>query len=212
MWSLEGSMACWQSPDAQMRVDAKRPDQGLHEIRWRGSMLPELRLLRVSSISRGDEDHQLEDVYVRGQDVVASYAETDRNPVHMQVYWRISPPPDGESGVVLEAIVSAQTPLLDSDPRVEISSVLSGRDWHTLRAAADEGACESLAVDAERPCVLAPTADSALVLARLPGPGGGQGPIVAARQGRLLATAFHPELAADDRFHRLFVSLARGEA
>ncbi|MCC6191307.1 MAG: pyridoxal 5'-phosphate synthase glutaminase subunit PdxT [Anaerolineales bacterium] len=49
------------------------------------------------------------------------------------------------------------------------------------------------------------------VLARLPGPGGGQGPIVAARQGRLLATAFHPELAADDRFHRLFVSLARGE-
>ena len=41
------------------------------------------------------------------------------------------------------------------------------------------------------------------VLARLP-----QGTIVAARQGRLLATAFHPELSADDRFHRLFADLA----
>ncbi len=36
------------------------------------------------------------------------------------------------------------------------------------------------------------------------------GRIVAARQGRLLATAFHPELTDDDRFHRYFVELARG--
>jgi 5'-phosphate synthase pdxT subunit len=33
------------------------------------------------------------------------------------------------------------------------------------------------------------------------------GAIVAARQGRLLATAFHPELTGDDRFHRLFLEL-----
>lgn len=38
------------------------------------------------------------------------------------------------------------------------------------------------------------------VLARLP-----DGRVVAARQGHLLATAFHPELTGDDRFHRLFV-------
>lgn len=33
------------------------------------------------------------------------------------------------------------------------------------------------------------------------------GQIVAARQGRLLATAFHPELTRDDRFHRLFLDM-----
>jgi len=33
------------------------------------------------------------------------------------------------------------------------------------------------------------------------------GEIVAARQGKLLATSFHPELSNDDRFHRYFVSL-----
>ena len=41
------------------------------------------------------------------------------------------------------------------------------------------------------------------VLAKLP-----DGRIVAARQRNLLATAFHPELTGDDRFHRLFVNMA----
>jgi len=43
----------------------------------------------------------------------------------------------------------------------------------------------------------------ARVLATLP-----DGAIVAAEQGRLLATAFHPELTGDDRFHRYFLTLA----
>ncbi len=42
------------------------------------------------------------------------------------------------------------------------------------------------------------------VLARLP-----DGRIVAAQQGHLLATAFHPELTDDERFHRYFVHLAQ---
>jgi len=41
------------------------------------------------------------------------------------------------------------------------------------------------------------------VLARL-----SDGRIVAARQGRFLATSFHPELTEDDRFHRYFLTLA----
>ena len=35
------------------------------------------------------------------------------------------------------------------------------------------------------------------------------GRIVAARQGHLLATSFHPELTGDDRFHRYFLELAK---
>jgi 5'-phosphate synthase pdxT subunit len=33
------------------------------------------------------------------------------------------------------------------------------------------------------------------------------GTIVAAKQGKLLATSFHPELNEDDRFHRLFLKM-----
>jgi 5'-phosphate synthase pdxT subunit len=43
----------------------------------------------------------------------------------------------------------------------------------------------------------------AKVLCALP-----DGRIVAAQQGKLLATSFHPELTDDDRFHRYFLSLA----
>lgn len=35
------------------------------------------------------------------------------------------------------------------------------------------------------------------------------GYIVAARQGNLLATSFHPELTDDDRFHRYFLEMAK---
>ncbi len=47
----------------------------------------------------------------------------------------------------------------------------------------------------------------ATTLASLP-----DGRIVAARQGKLLATSFHPELTSDDRFHRYFLSLANGKS
>jgi pyridoxal 5'-phosphate synthase pdxT subunit len=43
----------------------------------------------------------------------------------------------------------------------------------------------------------------ARALARLP-----DGRIVAALQGRLMATSFHPELTDDDRFHRYFLELS----
>lgn len=42
-------------------------------------------------------------------------------------------------------------------------------------------------------------------LAKLPG-----GTIVAARQGRLLATSFHPELTEDTRLHRYFLDIVSG--
>ena len=52
--------------------------------------------------------------------------------------------------------------------------------------------------------IIESVAGSAQVLASLP-----DGRIVAARQGLLLATSFHPELTADTRFHEYFCTLVR---
>jgi len=49
-------------------------------------------------------------------------------------------------------------------------------------------------------------AGNAVPLASLP-----DGRIVAAQEGKLLATAFHPELTKDDRFHRYFLKLVEGK-
>jgi 5'-phosphate synthase pdxT subunit len=46
------------------------------------------------------------------------------------------------------------------------------------------------------------------VLARLVGPGGEDGDVVAVREKNILAAAFHPELTADRRMHRLFLEMA----
>jgi 5'-phosphate synthase pdxT subunit len=50
--------------------------------------------------------------------------------------------------------------------------------------------------------LIASVAGDAQALARLD-----DGRIVAAQQGRLLVTSFHPELTQDDRFHRYFLAL-----
>jgi pyridoxal 5'-phosphate synthase pdxT subunit len=54
--------------------------------------------------------------------------------------------------------------------------------------------------------IVGSTGESVQVLARLP-----DGRVAAAREGRLLATAFHPELTGDTRFHRLFLEMANGQ-
>ena len=51
--------------------------------------------------------------------------------------------------------------------------------------------------------VIVETGKSVEVLAALP-----DGHPVAVRQGKLLATSFHPELTGDDRIHRMFVNMA----
>ena len=48
------------------------------------------------------------------------------------------------------------------------------------------------------------------VLAHAPGHDGGH--IVAVRQGRVLATAFHPEVTGDRRVHKLFVDIVTGRS
>jgi 5'-phosphate synthase pdxT subunit len=43
------------------------------------------------------------------------------------------------------------------------------------------------------------------------GEGPAAGRIVAARQGHLLASSFHPELTSDERLHHFFVDMVRGQ-
>lgn len=58
------------------------------------------------------------------------------------------------------------------------------------------------AVFIRAPLIESVDAEDVEVLAKLD-----DGTIVAARQGHLMATSFHPELSEDDRFHRLFLSM-----
>jgi 5'-phosphate synthase pdxT subunit len=101
-----------------------------------------------------------------------------------------------------------QQPLLDlMDITVERNAF--GRQVESFEVDLDVPALEQ--VDAEgkpfhaifiRAPLIQSVQGEAQVLAELE-----DGRIVAAQQGHLLATAFHPELTQDDRFHRYFIKL-----
>jgi len=111
--------------------------------------------------------------------------------------------------IFLSKDVHRQQPLLQlMDIAVERNAF--GRQIASFEIDLDIAALEEVAPGAGpfhavfiRAPLIASVDGDAQALARLE-----DGRIVAARQGRLLATAFHPELTGDDRFHRYFLRLA----
>jgi 5'-phosphate synthase pdxT subunit len=88
----------------------------------------------------------------------------------------------------------------------QVDSFETDLDIASLKQATARGEAQSdppyHAVFIRAPIIESVSAD-ARVLSALP-----DGRIVAAQQGKLLATSFHPELTGDMRFHAYFISLA----
>ncbi len=111
--------------------------------------------------------------------------------------------------IFLSKDVKLQQPLL-SLMDIQIERNAFGRQVNSFETDLDIPALRSVSAD-ERPYhavfIRAPLIEEvggvAEVLASLP-----DGRIVAAQQGHLLATSFHPELTLDDRFHRYFAAMA----
>ncbi len=112
------------------------------------------------------------------------------------------------AGMILLAkdIGGLQQPLLGlMDVAVERNAF--GRQVDSFEAALDVpalGAAPFPAVFIRAPLIRS-VGDGVDVVGRLE-----DGRIVAAREGNLLATSFHPELTGDDRLHRYFLSLLDG--
>ncbi len=111
--------------------------------------------------------------------------------------------------IFLSKDVKLQQPLL-SLMDIQIERNAFGRQVNSFETDLDIPALRSVSAD-EKPYhavfIRAPLIEEvggeAEILASLP-----DGRIVAAQQGHLLATSFHPELTLDDRFHRYFAALA----
>jgi len=153
-WTFErplGRLCCGALTGA---VDVSRPQLGLHELRIRGAAVDGELLAAswlaaddappISSAADRSADWPMEvaDAYVRGSDLVATYQRHPDWPFTPQIYWRAEPtgwPGSGDnrrsaaadeppSIAALSLLVSVQTDVLDSHPRIRI----------TTRLAADE--------------------------------------------------------------------------
>jgi hypothetical protein len=110
------------------QVDLARPGLGLHSLTLHrltleGAPLTSLSLLSVVlEPEQGEANPRLVDAYVRGDDLVATYAETANRPVRVQVYWRIDPIEAARNCLLVDLQVSVQTDLLGIPPVVPAAS------------------------------------------------------------------------------------------
>ena len=140
MWHLDAARARLVQNDVQAEVDLSQPASGLTGLTRAGrSVAHDLRLfaIEISSGALGEPA----DCYIRGTDLVVTYPPQPSDPVATQVYWR-EVPEASDALLALELIVSRQTHLLDSDPRIFVTSEIPAEAAWRLGGTA--GAAQSL--------------------------------------------------------------------
>ena len=141
MWRIEGHLAQWQSGQLEAALDTSRPDLGLSRIRCGSARLEGLSVLQMHLVSSSsDECRPVEDCYVRGPDLIVTYAATEARPTRPQVYWRVIDEPAVADIVMLQGIISNQTETRDIDPSVCASCDVPGATWlcHENRESPEE--------------------------------------------------------------------------
>lgn len=127
MWSLNGSVARYEAAGNQMEVDLGPGTAGIHQLVANGVPLLESgrTLLQIDF----DSADRLDEAYLRGDDVVASYA-TRPGGIAYQAYWRILSAAS-ERDFRWELVLSVQTQSLDSQPAIVVCSTLPSGESET---------------------------------------------------------------------------------
>ncbi len=137
-WTMEGSGA--QLHCGPLRATAGFAASGISLIptRWQQAAIHDVSVLATEGPLGKVELLRVADVYVRGGDLVVSYAKTEPQRLAPQIYWRaVFDPPRGIARV--ELVVSIQTDLLDSRPECQVGSYVMGAElFHTSRLAAPQ--------------------------------------------------------------------------
>jgi len=121
VWKIiEDRFATLQTDGLTCQVDLRHPNRGLLDIKLAGKPLVGLAPLQISATPPLSAGEQLEEAYVRGGDLVATYQQGPGRSARPQVYWRYLN--HREYGDAVEVLVSMQTDYLASDPRVYLSS------------------------------------------------------------------------------------------
>ncbi|MBI3839597.1 MAG: hypothetical protein HY288_16880 [Planctomycetia bacterium] len=133
LWHIENDTVRLQSARLTGIVDPANPPVGIHQLQLDQAPLSGMSLLGVelpaaaTPAAKSDVDY-----YVRGGDLVATYAETPARPLRAQIYWRAGMQPFDHAIAAIELIASVQTSLLDSRPELMTQSELPAREAFQL--------------------------------------------------------------------------------
>ena len=176
-WTLNHTLARLNSSCITACVDAAHPERGIQELSFDRCGI-DGSILRLCRSKLGDNTRYdagrptydwplvLSDVYVRDNDLVASYQPNDDWPYAPQVYWRADPFADIDwVPASLEVLVAIQTHLLDTRPAISIATSVLSEDRIWI-AVSGEGQTEVTALGQTGPRLLGSTATC--VIQRLP--------------------------------------------
>jgi len=155
-WRLDATRAILRTPQLTAGIDLLNPCAGLGQLVFQGTPIEGFALGVYVGMNVALSKEDLNDVFVRGNDLVATYAETDERPFSLQVYWRATV---GEQGtLLLDTILSLQTDLLESFPGLAVETQLPASAAWLLSD--NQGAATEIAIPCDLP---ADQADSLLL-------------------------------------------------
>ena len=131
LWRLDANAATFNDTHVKLSIDLKRPNSGVGNISLRGVPVTGCHPLQVSPEPPSTTDGEtILDSYVRGRDLIATYAQTPQRTVQPTYLWRILAGHDDLAGI--ELMISMETSLLDSDPSLTALTVCQGEaHWVT---------------------------------------------------------------------------------
>lgn len=150
MWRIENLVGYFGCDAMQCRLDLSRPELGVCGLLVPPSTDPaffqRFRLLRLEV-----DGESLDDVYIRGDDLVARFHQVGEDSCRYEFYWRVLLPAASLPSVrvTIELIASVQTNSLDADPQLRmISEVPTGETVKNglFVGGEDEEACAFLQI------------------------------------------------------------------
>jgi hypothetical protein len=117
MWKLNDTVASFESSHLCCILDVAKPSDGMRHLRVASVGVTDAALWQVELPLRRSE---LADCYVRGNDLVATYHETEQRSYRIQLYWRFVAEDDCFG---FEFIPSVQTSKLACAPGFSIITV-----------------------------------------------------------------------------------------
>lgn len=151
VWSLDGTKSTLNCGKFSGEIDVARPHVGLHqpEFDYKDSPCTFLSVLRSpeevpapnATIEQSDKSWwplAVDDFYIRGNDLVATYRPADAWPYAPQIYWQAQPAtPTTVALASMSLLVSVQTQLLDTHPKIIVASAVPSDEFYYVSA--DEG-------------------------------------------------------------------------
>lgn len=123
VWQQQGEQAQLVCGPWQARLDASRPAAGLRHVSYQGVPLGESTFLGVDL--EVSDRAVIGECYQRGGDFIVRYPQTKTRPFAVEAYWRAGWfEYDGQSYPRIDLVVSVETSLLDSRPRLSAVSNL----------------------------------------------------------------------------------------